>query len=244
MAIAGCVVPDDQRTFRLDLVAVADPDVGAGQHELPRCHSADRGDRLIVIVMVESFGQTRKEPARIMKSVEVLAAADRLRGRMAVQALKRYLDVLLELGPRIPRRRRGEVAACGEIAVRVAEFQRDLALAGSLIDPLTKRIVAAVEAMIGGVVEANQAPLLGRQTTIGISGDSSDRSPEVVPENLGGPDKLRIVALKQTGTQQEFIFARNDLWLRHRSPPGDVDVETTVQVCAFVVPLSVNQLTG
>jgi hypothetical protein len=117
MAVAGCVVPDDQRTFRLDLVAVADPDVGAGQHELPRCHSADRGDWLIVIVMVESFGQTRKQPARIMKSVEVLAAADRVRGRMAVQALKRYLDVLLELGLRIPRRRRGEVAACGEIAV-------------------------------------------------------------------------------------------------------------------------------
>jgi hypothetical protein len=43
------------------------------------------------------------------------------------------------------------------------------------------------------VVEADQAPLVDCQVTVGIASDSSDGLPEVLPETLGGPDQLRIV---------------------------------------------------
>jgi hypothetical protein len=55
------------------------------------------------------------------------------------------------------------------------------------------------------------APLLGRQATIGSSGGSFDCSTEVLPENLGGADKLRIGARKQSDAQQQLTLARDEL---------------------------------
>jgi hypothetical protein len=71
MAVRGRVIPGDQRTFRSDLGALADPKIGALQHDLAYGEIADRSDRRAAMAVVEALGQDRKQLAQVGQPVRV-----------------------------------------------------------------------------------------------------------------------------------------------------------------------------
>jgi hypothetical protein len=72
MAVRGRVIPGDQRTFRSDFGALADPKIGALQHDLAYGEIADRSDRCTAMAVVEVLEQARKQLAQVVQPVQVL----------------------------------------------------------------------------------------------------------------------------------------------------------------------------